>query len=417
VIGIPPCNPEKLNSNNPEAIHAGWLLDGTGAPARRNVRIRIDQGFIQSMRPADPPSGKDRSGVLDLTGHTVMPALIDSHVHLFLSGTGPPELRRRQLEAEFDAAIDWIRSHARACLQCGIAAVRDGGDRRALALRFRRNHEMGNAPLHIRAAGWAWHREGRYGRFIGRSVPEGSSLSGAIRADDSDADHIKIIQSGINSLRVFGRVGPAQFSLPEMREAVIAAAERGLDAMVHANGEAAVRMALQAGCRSLEHGYFMGEENLRRMAERKIFWVPTAGAMLAYTEAGALGGNEAEVSARTLEHQLGQMARAGELGVPIAVGTDAGSPGVEHGRALRRELDLLIQAGFSIEAAVCCASRNGARLLRLSTLGSLRPGKRASLIAVPGGVAALPGSLRAISLCIYDGVVWGSSVKDGGGEG
>jgi imidazolonepropionase-like amidohydrolase len=385
-------------------------LDGTGAPVRRDVRIRIQGNRIDSLEETGRPSAEERTGMLDLSGHVVLPALVDSHVHLFLSGTGTPGLRRHQMEADLDAASDWISSHIQAHLRWGIMAVRDGGDHRSLALQYRQRHSRRICPIQIRAAGRALHRKGRYGRFIGRSVAEWASLAEAIRNDGGRKDHVKIIQSGINSLTVFAKESRPQFSLQEMRDAVRAADEMGMGAMVHANGEEAVRIALQAGCRSLEHGYFMGEENLRRMAEAGIFWVPTAGAMSAYAEIAASGSIEAKVSALTLEHQLEQMSRARELGVPIAVGTDAGSPGVAHGAALLNELKLLIRAGFSTEDAVHCASQNGARLLQLPSTGTLCAGNRASLIAVPGDLEAFPDSLRDISLRIYDGLVWGNTV-------
>jgi imidazolonepropionase-like amidohydrolase len=87
---------------------------------------------------------------------------------------------------------------------------------------------------------------------------------------------------------------------------------------------------------------------------------------------------------RNLEHQLEQISKAKEIGVPIAVGTDSGSPGVYHGSSLSKEMRLLAEAGFSMEETVCCACANGAELLDLEHCGRLEKGMDATFIAVNG---------------------------------
>ena len=143
---------------------------------------------------------------------------------------------------------------------CGTGAAMRG-----YALRCARGY---HGPVCVRAAGRAWHREGRYGRLIGRPPAEGLSVAEAIRQDGERGDHLKIVNSGLNSLTEYGRTTAPQFDLAEMSAAVKAAAERGLSVMVHANGEEPVRIAVMSGCRSVEHGFFMGRENLARMAEQ-----------------------------------------------------------------------------------------------------------------------------------------------------
>ncbi len=141
--------------------------------------------------------------------------------------------------------------------------------------------------------------------------------------------------------------------------------------MVHANGKLPVKIAVEAGCASIEHGFFMGRDNLQRMAEHKTFWVPTGFTMQGYANQLPSGTLEADMALRNLENQLQQLMWARELGVRVAVGTDAGSLGVHHGSAVLEELRLFMQAGYSIQEAIRCATRNGAALLGLQDFGTL----------------------------------------------
>jgi imidazolonepropionase-like amidohydrolase len=161
--------------------------------------------------------------------------------------------------------------------------------------------------------------------------------------------------------------------------------------MVHANGRRPVAEAVAAGCTSIEHGFFMGRANLEAMAARGTVWVPTAVTMAAYARqltrqltrgrqsqgedfGGVASGADLDVVRRNRDHQLAQLRLAFRLGVRVAVGTDAGSLGVDHGRAVAAEMALLAQVDYPIEAVVQAATWNGARLLGLSDRGRLGQG-------------------------------------------
>lgn len=366
-------------------ILAGWLIEGTGGPVRKNVWIRVEGGKVVSIGPSAEASTDDsRLPVLDFSGCTLLPPLIDAHVHLFMSATPHPETRQKQLDATYAELRPAMVGHLRALAASGVIAVRDGGDYGGYALRLRDEGDRDD-PVRLRAAGKAWRKDGRYGRLIGRTVPAGLSLAEAIQRDDQPSDHVKLVNSGINSLKTFGRQTPPQFSPGELRDAVHAAREQGKPVMVHANGEEPVRGAVEAGCDSIEHGFFMGEENLARMAERGTIWVPTAITMRAYAETLPADDPAAEIARRTFEHQLGQIARARELGVQVAVGTDAGSLGVEHGRAVAWEMGILVEAGFSLAEAVHSATEIGARLLGESDRGRIAPGTPIRFLAAEDG--------------------------------
>jgi imidazolonepropionase-like amidohydrolase len=365
-------------------ILAGWLIDGTGGPVRQNVWIGVEDGNIVSVgAPEKAQLDDSRLPVLDFSGCTLLPPLIDAHVHLFMSATPDLEIRQKQLDAAYAELRPAMEGHLRALAASGVVAARDGGDYGGYALRLRDEGDRKDW-VWLRAAGKAWRKDGRYGRLIGRPVPPGLSLAEAILRDDQPSDHVKLVNSGINSLKTFGRQTPPQFSSEEFREAVHAAHEQGKPVMVHANGVEPVRGAVEAGCDSIEHGFFMGGENLARMAERGTIWVPTAITMRAYAETLPADDPAAEIARRTFDHQLAQIARARELGVQIAVGTDAGSLGVEHGRAVAWEMGILVEAGFSVSEAVRCATGVGAQLLGQSDFGPIVIGTPLRFLVVEG---------------------------------
>ena len=193
----------------------------------------------------------------------------------------------------------------------------------------------------------------------------------------------------------FGKEGAPQFDFDELRETVKIADSLGLKTMVHANGREPVKQAIDAGCHSIEHGFFMGTENIYKMASAGTTWVPTAYTMKAYAENPSLPKKERDVALRNYEHQLRQIALAVQCGVTIAAGTDSGSNGVNHGAAMLCELRALMDAGLSIELAVKCATTNGSALLGFDDLmGRLTRRSYATFVVLRGDRSKLPYSLK-----------------------
>jgi imidazolonepropionase-like amidohydrolase len=388
-------------------LRAGWLIDGGGGPIRSGVRIEIRQGIFRAIADAPAPSAAPSAtaphGDHDYSACTVLPGLVDCHVHLSMAGSVDEALRTRLRQASDEVVSRTIHEHLREYLRYGVVAVRDGGGARGNALRFSKGAQGRAAPpVRVFAAGRAWHAAGRYGRRIGRPPLAGKSLAESILADDSPGDLVKVLNSGVNSLVEFGRRTAPQFSLEEMTSAVQAARRRGLPMMVHANGEEPVRIALRAGCRSVEHGFFMGPENLERLAQEGVFWVPTVVPMQAYAEHLAQTDHRSEVARRTVDHQLEQLRQARQMNVPVALGTDSGSPGVDHGSAVIAEMKLLMAAGFPLPEAVRCASLHGA-ILTGGGFGQVAQGRPATFLVVPGGPSELPDSLARIEAVYVDG--------------
>jgi imidazolonepropionase-like amidohydrolase len=388
---------EQLQSRDASfEIFAGWLIDGGGAAVQRDVLMKICQGRIAALEHDVPPSRRPPQ-VVRLGHCTLLPALVDCHVHLCMSGSGDLELRRRQLGFRYEQAQAMITSNLARHRSHGIMALRDGGDFASHTLRFRDECPgSGRWPMFLKAAGRGWHAPGRYGRIIGRTPGAGECLAQAIGRREERPDQVKIINSGLNSLTEFGKETAPQFCFEELQAAVQVVHAQGLRAMVHANGKLPVRWAIEAGCDSIEHGFFMGRENVERMAELQVVWVPTAVTMKAYAQQLSAGSREADIARKILDHQLEQVRAASELGVAMAVGTDSGSLGVHHGRSLGEELRLMMDAGLSAVQALRCASQRGARLLGLeSELGLLKPGMPATFVAIPGDPGGLPEALSA----------------------
>ncbi len=377
--------------NHPRLVIAGWLIDGTGRKADRHMCIGLRNGWIDFVCPCESlPISQEAEEVLDWSDSTVLPAWIDCHVHLTMSGTTNLEERKAQLSCDEPERIHRIERHVRDHLRWGIVAVRDGGDRHQSVLRYCRCPAMQTirSPVHVATPGAAWHAQGRYGQLIGRSPATGKALAEAIESDWNDSpykpDHIKIVQSGLNSLTHFANQTAPQFSFSELRDAVSLARRLGLPVMTHANGELPVSIAAEAGSTSIEHGFFMGKEVMKRLAELGTVWVPTIGTMKAYAESLPSDSPQISIAQKTLDHQLNQLYDAKRFGVRIAMGTDSGSMGVYHGRSFLEEFRLFLEAGHAVHEAAAAASCMGAELMGLEHLGTIQAGKAAVFLRIPG---------------------------------
>lgn len=386
-----------MNTQN-MTIHTAWLIDGSDRPARKDALIKIAGGVISSVTDFIPNKSVSDE-YLDLSDFTIIPALCDSHTHLAISGRLDPEIRENQMAYGYDQAEAMITGHVRDYLRYGVLTVRDGGDFNAHTLRFKNLHhgKKGNNPS-IYTAGNGLHVKGRYGQLLGMHLTPGRELSQAILEDFRPGmDHIKIVNSGVNSLTEFGKETSPQFSLDELKGAIKAAESIGLKVMVHANGNIPVRDAIEAGCHTVEHGFFMGADNLKRMADKGTIWVPTICTMKAYMDNSDLESGGHHVAKMNLTHQLEQVEKAIKYGVTIALGTDAGSPGVYHGSGVIEESGLLIKAGFSVEETIKCATSNAMQLISdAPNTGTLSNGDQATFVAVKGKPSDLPDSLKDI---------------------
>lgn len=351
--------PFKLEKDKKYIVAAGGLWSGDGL-LMQSAWLYITNGRIQNIGEGEPPLHHDCIR-LDHPELLLTPGFVDAHVHLDLdSGAG------LTLEERVDQALSW-----------GLAAVRDGGDKNSTVLRRRAEF---SSKIFISSSGTALYSPGRYGSFIGRAVKTEKEIEEAIREMAANgADQIKVLASGPVSLSEFGRVGPPQFNENEMAGIVELSQKAGLPVMAHANGPEAVNICLKAGVASIEHGYFMGRENLKLLTDSQAAWIPTI-EPLAVLLASKQDKARREILRRTIDDQVEQLALARKMGVRTVMGTDAGSPGNDIGPSLFREAGWWMKAGYSPGEVLAASTHSAAELLGLENrIGRLAPGKFAFL--------------------------------------
>ena len=255
---------------------------------------------------------------------------------------------------------DGLRDAARA----GVRVVRDAGtmDGAGLACTSR------GAPgaLVCISAGWALFKQGGYGGAFGVPVTTGEDAQRAIqKLKAAGAGIIKVMASGMVSLKTPGTITAGGFTGDELAFIVDEAAQQGLAVMAHVNGEQAIVAAARAGVRSIEHGFFMSRPALEALAKAGAFWTPTVGALARAAEAGSVAPEMKVYIGGLIDSHLDLIRQASEAGVPLAIGTDSLLPDAGYAAAYESEMNYFEQAGLAREAVLQIACENGARLLGL----------------------------------------------------
>lgn len=307
-----------------------------------------------------------------------MPGLVDAHCHLFLDGGELDfQVRARYQDAPLEQMMEVGRDNVARTLSRGITMVRDAGDRYGVNHAIRSESKV----LEVRSAGEALRRPKRYGSFMAREVSSDDEIRAAVRDIARAADDLKIIETGIIDFESGSVKGAPQFDVESLRLIVRCAREHGLRTFAHCSGTEGIAVAVEAGIDSIEHGFFMTEELLRRMADQGTAWVPTFAPVhfqWRRPEAAGWGPDTVLKLGAILEAHREHVARAAQLGVDLVAGSDAGSPGVEHGAGLIDELRFLLDCGLSMEQTLRAASSLPRRLWRAES-ADIRPGARANL--------------------------------------
>ena len=377
-------------------IHAGTLIAEPGRPPLRNASVVVRGRRIAEVRPgfADLPGAQ----IVDLRSATVLPGLIDMHVHL--AGLDDRLQRRlQQTERDYEDEALTALLNARKTLLAGFTTVRDLGAEPRLITSVRDALDNGDfaGPTVVAAgagiSGSGGHSDRRNGlnRQMASTVGTNNLCNGA---DDCrravreqvglGADVIKITATGGVLSNVAGGLNK-QMMDDEMRAVVETARLFGRKVAAHAHGVDGVNAALRAGVDSIEHGTFTNDESFRLYRQTGAYYVPTLlapASALADGRRGALTTAQYDKARQAAGNAEKSFARAIREGVKIAFGTDTGvSP---HGRNAE-EFALMVQAGMAPVSAVRSATVDAATLLgREATIGTIAAGKDADIIAVEG---------------------------------
>jgi imidazolonepropionase-like amidohydrolase len=397
----------------PIVLRAARLLDIENGRVTKPGEVLVEgERIIAVGSSVNHPAGAE---VIELGDQTLMPGLIDAHVHLFLH-PGAEDLQTIQ-ESVPQRTISALLA-ARADLMAGFTAERDMGTEGAGSAdtAVRNAIDQGLIPgPRLRICGNAVNILGGHEDAIGFN-PEQHVLPNATYANNAaelvtvirqqikeGADFIKIYETGADVIRDGRLTTPYQYSVADLSAAVQEAARLGKRVAVHATGEPGALYAAQAGVISIDHANQLGDETMRLMREKGIFSVPT------FTIFEYFGDHASSPAQAAREHAILDL-RAQEFrkqlaaGVPMAVGSDVGP--FPHGTQAR-ELELMVKFGMSPRAALQADLLNGAKLLGWEgQIGALRVGYLADIVAVPGDPLEDIGVLKNVSFVMKGGVVY-----------
>lgn len=367
------------------AIHHIRLIDGTGQAIEPATVIVRDQRIaaIGLSRTVSIPRG---ATLINGRGLTVLPGLIDCHVHLCL-GAEPDVVKAIGKETPAETLLKAARL-ARQTLEAGVTTVRDVGSRDHAIFALKGAIDKGLTPgPRIVGAGLAICMIGGHARFIGQEVEGPEQVRKAVREQiEAGAEVIKVIASG-GVLTPGTSPDQAQMTVEELRSAVEEAGRAGRKVAAHAHGAAGMKNAINAGVHSIEHATLMDEEAVDLMQSHGVYMVPTLSA-LATTAAcrrgcGIPDSALEKARAMTKRHQA-SFRQAHRRGLLIAMGTDAGTPFNAHGDNAQ-ELDRMVAYGMSPMEAILASTSAAARLIGIEDqVGTLAPGKEADLLLVEG---------------------------------
>ena len=378
------------------------LIDGTGAPPVRGRAVVIEDGRIaRVVDEASLPRGER----IDLEGGTLLPGLINCHVHLCLGAEADPVTPMR---AE-PLALTAIRAarRARETVEAGVTTVRDLGGREYAEMAVKRAVDEGLVPgPRILAAGRPICMTGGHGHWVAREADGPDDVRRAVREQlKAGADVVKIIATG-GVMTPGMEAGAPQLTAAEIAAAIEEARKAGRRTAAHAQGTTGIADCVAAGITTIEHGIYLTAEIVARMAAGGIYLVPTLNAPCAIAAGGIAAGIPAFMVRKTeivTGSHLASFRMALAAGVAIAAGSDAGTPLNRHG-SLVPELALMVAHGMTPLQAIRSATQVAAEALGIGEeTGRIAPGLSADLVAVAGDPTHKIEALDAIRLVVARG--------------
>ncbi|MGH7333084.1 MAG: amidohydrolase family protein [Candidatus Rokuibacteriota bacterium] len=407
-------------------LDCGRLLDGVGGMLLR-VSIIVEGATIVAVdRSAEIPPAFRGATVIDLTRHTVLPGLIDTHLHFGIDASRLETMLIKDLATEMAirAVVD-----ARHTLMGGITSTRLMGTLKGfgdIALRNAIDEGLVPGPR-ILACGQMISIPGGHGEIVVAAPEHRLNLATAIASGPEDcrraarelirrgADFLKVAASG-GMFSQADEVGPRQLTASEMRAIVEEGLAHGRSVAAHAQGLAGIREALTAGVHSIEHGFFLDEATVETMVRQSTFLVPTLSVPVEFLRRGTEGGLPAYAVRKArgvVEATRASFLRAYQAGVRIAMGSDNGFPDLHGKNAI--EIALMAEYGMRAKDVVCASTSVAAHCLgRGDRIGRIAPGFLADIIAVPGDPLADVRVMGNAAFIMKDGVIYKSPALTSG---
>jgi imidazolonepropionase-like amidohydrolase len=386
---------------DPLVLRAPRLLDGTGTPAVTDAALLVEGGRIAYAGPAAGlPEGAGRLPPREFPGATLLPGLVDAHVHLVASGD--PDLAAGLPKTEAERTLAAV-VNARRNLDRGVTLVRDLGAPRAEAVLVGRAVEEGAlAGPRVVAAGPAVTMTGGHIPYLGRVTDGVDAMRAAVRANLAlGARCIKVVATGGVLTPGVDPRKPA-YTQAELDALVDEAHRLGLTVAAHAIGEGGVAAALRAGVDSIEHGMFLDEAAIELLLATGARLSATFSAPYGILSGPSVPGWIKDRARPAAEAQARSFQAAVQAGVPVVAGTDAGTPDNHHG-GVAREVGFMVEAGLDVLRGVRAATAEGADLLGVDDRGVLQRGAAADVLVAGGDVAADVAALQRVVAVFQDG--------------
>ncbi|MFC3051533.1 amidohydrolase family protein [Kordiimonas pumila] len=386
-------------------IHAGMVLDTPGEKPTKKQTIIVRDGVIESVWEGyvSHTSIDENAKFIDLSNSFVMPGLMDMHVHLSMNLTLP---KYQRVLPPAESLMGAIRG-ARHLLLSGFTTVRGAGDPAEVIFPLRDAINRGEFPgPRIFASGPIISREGGHG-YGGCDGVESCRKTTRKRISDG-ADWIKIATSGSASDETGSADSASDMFYDEVRSVVETGQKLKTDVLVHATSTEGINIALQAGARSIDHSSYADKTSFALFRKKGAYMVPTT-YVVDFLENNptireGLGDEQYERLSSVMRDIRKLPGLAWKAGVKLAIGTDAG-----HELSARhyREFVLYVESGVPAGEAIKAGTVNAAELLRQeNSLGYLRPGYIADIIAIDGNPLEDITQLKHVSFVMKDGKVF-----------
>jgi imidazolonepropionase-like amidohydrolase len=414
VLMLLSCSAAFAQTNTMTAIKAGRLINPSDGSVIQNALIIIRGDRIESVTTGLLPKLPDGTRVIDLSGFTVLPGLIDCHTHVMLQPEdergAPPVITKSQAYRTVQATAAVKRD-----LEAGFTTMRDldseGAGFADVAIRDGINRGIIPGPR-LFVSTYALTITGGHMNNAGLNpdipIPEPATLTDSRDAMIAEirrevkygADWIKLYATGtLRHVDPITLESLSQVSLDEVKAVVAEAARWHRDVAAHAYGGDGAKNAIRGGVRSIEHGMLMDDEALKLLVEHGTYWCPTLSVYLPES-----AEDDTEMRRRIVAHHKDVFQKAMKMGVKICFGTDVGA--FEHGTSAR-EFVKMVEYGMKPIDAIRTATIRASELLRMEKqIGTIEPGKYADIIAVEGNPLDDIRALTRVTFVMKGGLVY-----------